>query len=495
VDFIFEPDLQDSRVVRALEGWPSAPARGCWRRSPATLHLKNSGTEKGSSNGLSTAPETRLTAGARPRVLLLAEAANPGWTSVALEGWSHSRALARHADVHLVTNERNRPNIVGAGLVEGRDFTTIPHAPMARPLWGIVRRLRGGENHAWTLMTAYESLLYYFFEQRTWRRFGDALHAGRFDLVHRLTPLTPTAQSPIARRCRQAGVPFVMGPLNGGLPWPAEFSAEIGRQRDWLTHVRGLFRLLPSYRASRRNAAAIIAGSRATFDQIPDWARSKTVYIPENGVDPDRFNRPTGRTPARPLRVAFVGRLVPYKGADMLLEAAAPLIRDGRVAVDILGEGPELERLRALARDLGEPGVRFAGFVPHTALQQRLSESDVLGFPSVREFGGAVVLEAMALGLVPVVVGYGGPGEHVSPGTGIAISMASRPKLVLQLRGALESLTTDPDRVWAMGQRARRRVLELYTWDAKARQVLEVWRFVLGLREKPDFGMPFLDPS
>jgi starch synthase len=440
---------------------------------------------------LSASAEPKQERAGRPRVLLLAEAANPAWTSVPLVGWCHARALSHHAEVHLVTHVRNRANIGEAGLVEGRDFTVIPAAPLARPLWQVVRRLRGGENHAWTMMTAYESLLYYVFEQRVFRAFSGALRSGAYDLVHRLTPLTPTAQSPLARWCRELNVPFVLGPLNGGLPWPREFVSEMHRQRDWLTYVRGVIRLMPGYRATRLHAAAIIAGSRATFEQLPAWTRAKTVYVPENGVDPERFNQPRLRSPSAPLRVAFVGRLVPYKGADMLLEAAAPLVRDGRVVVDVIGEGPELERLRALAPP-GE-GVRFAGFVPHHSLQQRLAESDVLGFPSVREFGGAVVLEAMALGLVPVVVDYGGPGEYVSPATGIATPMAPRPQLVAHLRQALERLAADPETVRAMGERARRRALDLYTWDAKARQVLEVWRWVLGQRDKPDFGMPLSD--
>jgi glycosyltransferase involved in cell wall biosynthesis len=62
-------------------------------------------------------------------------------------------------------------------------------------------------------------------------------------------------------------------------------------------------------------------------------------------------------------------------------------------------------RLRATARAEGlSAGVEFPGWVGHGELQDRLIRADILGFPSVREFGGAVVVEAMALGLVPVVL-------------------------------------------------------------------------------------------
>lgn len=428
------------------------------------------------------------------KVLHIAELCNPGWVSVPLEGWSHSRALAKLTDSHLVTHVRNVENIERQGLKQGQDFTALDSQAVGNPLGKLSSALRGNAFTGQTIQTAFDAFTYYWFETLLWQRLGARIAAKEWDVVHRVTPLSPTIPSLIADRCLKAGVPFVMGPLNGGVPWPKEFDRERRREREWLSYVRDGYKLMPYYRRTRGAAAAIITGSRDTYRQLADAYKDKAVYVPENAVDPARFTARTSGSVSLPLKVAFVGRLVPYKGCDMLLTAAAPLIRAGKVKVDVIGDGVEMPNLKALAQREGiETGVTFAGWVKHDQLQGRLTQSDVFGFPSIREFGGAVVLEAMALGLVPIVADYGGPGELVSQKTGFAVPMGSRDDIIAGVRSRLEQLVADVSVVRPMGERARERVFKHFTWEAKAAQTFEVYRWVTGQRGKPDFGMPLVD--
>ncbi len=428
----------------------------------------------------------------KPRVLVIAELGNPDWVSVPLVGWSHWHALSKVVDGHLVTHARNRENILKTGLSPDR-LTIIDTTPLERPIYRAVSAFRGGDCGLTTL-TAVSSIPYYYFEHVLWRELGARIRGGEWDIVHRLTPLTPTAPSLLASKCAQHGVPFVLGPLNGGLPWPKGFSYARVTEREWLSYVRGAYKLLPGYRSTRRFASAIVTGSRDTRGQIARSHQHKTVYIPENAIDPARFTRVKTGPVTLPLKVAFVGRFTLYKGADMLLEAAAPLVRGGQVKLDLIGDGQQGPALRALAAKEGLPESIFAGWIDHSKIQERLADSDVLGFPSIREFGGGVVLEAMALGLVPIVVDYGGPGELVSPGTGVTLPMGSRAEIVAALRAVLQRFVDDPSDIRTMGARARARVFRNFTWKKKAEQMLEVYRWVLGRRDRPDFGMPLPDP-
>ena len=396
-----------------------------------------------------------------------------------------------------MTQVRNRDAILRAGLAEGREFTAIDSEALAAPMSRLASWLRGGENKGWTTLQALNSLAYYYFEHLVWRSFKQRIASGEFQIVHRLTPVTPTHPSMLAGQCRKAGVPFVLGPLNGGLPWPRQFERVRWQEKEWLSYVRSAHKLLPGYRSTRRNAAAILVGSMNTWEQMPARYLDKCFYIEDPGIDPDRFLRQRTRRASRPIRAVFVGRLVPYKGADMLLEAAAPLIRAGDLTLDLVGDGPQMPAIRDIAQreGLGD-GLTLHGWVDHHCIAEYFLKFDVFTFPSIREFGGAVVQEAMAVGLVPIVVSYGGPSEFVTEKTGFLIELGSRRQIVERLRSVLARLAADPSLIDAKSQFAIGRARKHFTWRSKAERILEVYQWILGQRlVKPSFPMPLPDQN
>lgn len=413
-------------------------------------------------------------------VLVIAEAANPEWVSVPLVGWSMAQALGQVAQTHLVTQIRNQPAIERAGLVAGRDFTALDSEAVARPLHRISGALRMGSGKGWTMTTAISGLSYQYFEHLVWKEFGPQIRAGAYDIVHRVTPLSPTVSSPIARKCKAAGVPFVVGPLNGGVPWPPGFDAERRREREWLSYVRSAYKLLPGRTKTLQAAQAIVTGSRHTQSEIPARFQDKVFYLPENAIDPGKFNMVSAQDISGPLRACFIGRMVPYKGPDMLLEAAAPVLRTGGLVLDMIGDGPMRAGLEQQAKDLGiSAAVTFHGNLAHGDVQKVAVRANLLTFPSIREFGGGVVLEAMALGVVPMVVDYAGPGELVQTQTGYRIPIGTRPEIVAQFQAQLEAVIADPSALPEMGRRARAHTLDDFTWSAKARQMRQIYDWVL----------------
>lgn len=428
----------------------------------------------------------------RLKALVIAEAANPEWVSVPLVGWSLANALRQCADVHIVTQIRNRDAFLRAGLTEGRDFTAIDSEAVAAPLWKLAERLRMGKGVGWTMTQLINSFGYGYFERLIWRRFGAALRAGDYDIVHRVTPLSPAVNSPLAAKCARAGVPFVLGPINGGVPWPKGFRSEQRREKEWLSQVRGLYRLRPARARMLTASAAILCGSRIALAEIPSRHRNKAVWLPENAIDPARFNLTATQDGALPLRACFIGRLVPLKGVDMAIKAMAPMLRAGQMRFDIIGDGPQAQALHDLAEaERVTEAVTFHGWQDHAHVQTIAARSQLLVFPSVREFGGGAVLEAMVLGLVPVVIDYAGPGELVAEKLGYKVPIGSREQVIAGLSGVLAQIVADPSVLAAKAAEGQARVLRDFTWDAKAAQVKRIWRAVLAGAPLPqDLALP-----
>lgn len=437
------------------------------------------------------------------RPLLIAEQCNPEQFSVPLVGWSQVQALFRRKDLqpHLITQVRNRDAIVRAGLREGDDFTAIDTERLSKNLYRVAGLLGSGKGKGWTTLAALKSLSDSAFERKALAQFGDRLKRAEFDLVHRITPLSPT------RPCRFAAFlkknapdcPLVLGPLNGGLPWPPGFNDARHAEREWLSYVRGASRWLPGRRSTLQNTRAFMIGSRATWAQIPPEVRERCTYVPENAVDPARFpglgepvdagSEPDGD---RPLRLVFLGRLVPYKCCDLALSAAAGLLRAGKARFEVVGDGPERAKLEALAKELGvDDAVDFRGWVPHEEVREVLEKNDLLVFPSVREFGGGVVSEAMAAGVVPIVVDYGGPAELCSPTTGWILPLGRRGDIVKKLEEALQDAAVDREGIRKRAQAGKERIRGLLTWDAKATQTRSVYQWALGQQGRPDFASDF----
>ena len=221
-------------------------------------------------------------------------------------------------------------------------------------------------------------------------------------------------------------------------------------------------------------------GSKHTYREMPSWAKEKCVYIPENGVSLDRLEFARDRSACLPLRGAFVGRLVPYKGADILLEAAADFLRKGQLELHIIGDGPQRPLLEAMVDRLGiQSSVHFHGWIPHVEVQNRLRTCDFMALPSIREFGGGVVVESMALGVTPIVADYAGPSELVDEKTGIRVPFHDNKSLVEGMRLAIGNIVRAPEILDKLGAAAREKVRETLTWEAKANQIAAIYDAVL----------------
>jgi glycosyltransferase involved in cell wall biosynthesis len=181
---------------------------------------------------------------------------------------------------------------------------------------------------------------------------------------------------------------------------------------------------------------------------------------------------------------------VPYKCCDVLIEAFAgsAALREHRLV--IAGDGPERAALGELVATHGlTERVQFVGWKNQAEIAELMRAADVFAFPSIRELGAGVVIEAMACGCVPVVVDYGGPGGLVDEACGQAIPLGAKPELVAGFARALEALAGDRVRLASLRAAGTARARDGYSWEAKARSMLDVYAWALGRRAAPPDGV------
>ncbi len=224
----------------------------------------------------------------------------------------------------------------------------------------------------------------------------------------------------------------------------------------------------PFLRVIWHNASAVIANSNGLRDLAVAFDAGFAIPIIPNGVDAARFDA-SERDWSSP-RLLSAGRVVHQKGLDLGLRALAQL-KDLNWEWRIAGDGPRMEALKTLARELGiAERVTFLGWQSREELAKWYHQSNLFLFPSRHEGMPNAVLEAMASGLPVAATRIAGNEELVVDGvTGVLVNAED----VDALRDGLRRLIVDGKTREQMGRAARRRVESEYSWENVARQYAE----------------------
>ena len=419
----------------------------------------------------------------RLRILVLGPDCDPETVSIPFVSYRHAAALAKLHDVTLVVRgpveasvRRDNAPFRSIEVVRMPSFDRI-HA------WGFQKILKS--NFDSQAVTAFGYPFSIAFEWYAWRQLRRRIFAGEFDVVLRVLPMTPVLPSPFAFFLRKGPIPFVLGPLNGGLRDAPGFSQP--DKPEWVFRLRNLYRFMPFARATYRHATAIIAATshmRTQFAEHPD----KLFFVPENGIARSLCVVDSrSPEPGAKLELIFVGGLVRRKACYLGLRAAAPLLRNDLARFTIIGDGPEQSRLEQLVKSLEiEKSVSFCGWLSHAEVLRRLRCADVVVLPAVREGGGGVVFEALASGAVPLILDHGGPGDVVHPDVGYKVPPSDEDEVVLQMERILRDLVGNRNLLNRLRQQGMSYARECLTWDAKAQATTQVLNWAVRQGPKPD---------
>lgn len=376
----------------------------------------------------------------------------------------------------LIAHSRNRTNLeeVLAPHLDAIHF--IEDSAWHRAIWNAGRIFPRPIRSA-----VFGTLLNLVNEAFQGRLIRQLVREGAVEVIHQPIPVSPKAPSSL----HGFGVPVVIGPMNGGMTYPAGYEDhESAAERRFVALARQVAVLVNRVIPGKRRAAALLVANDRTRAALPVAGHPNVIPLVENGVDLSVWHAPAAR-PLRaaeaPFRLVFMGRLVGWKAVDITLEALRLARVEGvEATLDILGDGEERAALeaRASALGLGEV-VRFHGFRPQAECAGMLGASDALILNSVYECGGAVVLEAMGLGLPVIASDWGGPADYLDESCGILVPPVPRADFAPRLAAAILRLARDPELARAMGQAGILRIRRDFDWNGKMDRMLEIYRDAL----------------
>ena len=377
----------------------------------------------------------------------------------------------RGTDAYLVTHERCRRELTA---LLGADIERVFFAPdtwVHKTLWKLGKPFP----HQFRISTF--GALGQFLTERWQRKFIRKLVAEKnVELVHQPTPISPKQPSAI----HSMGVPVVIGPLNGDINYPPAFSyMEGGLVRLSVAVGRFAGKVLNFLIPGKRRASVILVSNERTRRALPSTS-AKVIHLVANAVDLKSWDAPA-KIGGQPPRFCFLGRLVDFKMVDLLLEAFKPVAKKYNAQFDIIGEGDKRAEWETLASHLGLAShVTFHGWKAYKDSAVIMAKADAMVFPSLRECGGAVVMEAMAVGLPVIAADWGGPADYVGDdNAGMLIKPDTKESFVRDLTAAMTKLAADPALARQMSANARSRAEREFQWDSRVDALMKVYAEVL----------------
>jgi glycosyltransferase involved in cell wall biosynthesis len=244
-------------------------------------------------------------------------------------------------------------------------------------------------------------------------------------------------------------------------------------------------------------ADGVITVSHSMKEELMSLGFQKEkIHVCWNGIDPSKYNiKNYSDKQIKQLRQSygigddetllfFIGRLVPIKGIKHLVKAMPKIIsKHPKVKLLILGVGGLTEELRQIIKDnnIENKVIIRSEFIPETDRILHYAASDVVVLPSLYEPFGIVCTEAMSMQKPTIVGAHGVTGmkEQIIPEGEMQCGVHINPNKLQDIVWGVSEVLNNPDKWEQMGENARKRVFELFTWDSVATRTLEIYKEII----------------
>jgi len=412
------------------------------------------------------------------KILIVSENATDEYGGESVLPLHYFRGLrAKGEDVYLLTHTRVRDRLKQIIPLDLDRVIFIDETWLHTWLFKVGERLPARINVLTT-----NALSHFVTQCCQWRLASKAVKELSIDVIHEPAPVSPRQPSILFG----LGVPIVVGPMNGGMQFPEGFKFMASRFEKYINlSLRGLTHFFNLLLPGKLLADILLVANERTRSALPRFTRGEIIRCIENGVDTKVWSKPIQTDKREYIQLVYLGRLVDLKCVDLLIKAFSLVQKNHKVRLMVIGRGENEAILQQLAIEEGvELEVDFLGWKNHEECNLLLTNSDILVLPSVRECGGAVVLEAMSVGLPVIAVNWGGPADYVTKETGILVDATNPVDLMNDLAEAIEKLTLDSGLRTSLGVAALERIHTEFSWDKKIDNIMSIYQNAISSKQE-----------
>jgi len=400
----------------------------------------------------------------------------PGFTGGEdILGWNLLQQIARFHEVWAITNEDDRQSIeieLSEKAIRNLHFIYV----------GLPKFLH------WMLrFQGTHQLYYHLWQVRAYFAARTVHKRIQFSLFHHITYANDWLASFTGALLP---IPYVRGPGGGAHRTPKGFTSEYRLGGRLWERVRTLgqwmFRHDPLFIRGQSRASALLLCTNESLLAIPKKWSLKCHLFPVSGISTeDMVQVQSAHRTNLTFTILSAGSLIRVKGFGLAMKAFKTFSdKYPSAEFKIVGAGPEESNLRTLSETLKlESKVLLQNELSRQDLLLEMAAADLFLFPSLRDGGGTVVVEAMAMGTPVICLDAGGPGMHVTDDVGVKVTPHSPDQAVREIAEALERLYLDSELRKELGSAGQEKAKRHYHWDQLGERLMGIYNSILS--EKP----------
>jgi glycosyltransferase involved in cell wall biosynthesis len=404
-----------------------------------------------------------------PNIYITAFNCSPGRGSDHASGWNHIKHISKYCKVRVITQLSYRADFIGNPEVEGNPNLEIEYVKNPVDLTFL-----NTLSYPWGFYLSYR-----FWEKAVYKHLKQKQQNGKLDLVHRLT-LGAMKEPGYSWRL---SVPFIWGQAH----LPPKVKYRFFSLFSWSTQIvmllsnlsRVFIALNSRCRKGMKRSALVYAVNldgksyiKRNFNVTPEVCYEVAV----EGHQPQTINE---RAPNEPLQIVWVGRVVDFKGLELVLRALARLNGAINYKLTVAGDGKDVERMKRLAIAL-KINAEFLGLIDYSRVSALFQSSHCFIYTSFKDGLSSVIFESLSNNCPVICLDHLGYGEVINSTVGLKVAVHSIQQIVDDIAKNVERLYFHENERVALIKNIPA-LLANYTWDSNARKIIKGYERVLNV--------------